>query len=48
MNHEEWCVCADWVRLAEFRIQFDILQLQQRILGSVSWYVYLSDFFAVV
>ena len=35
MNNEEYCLYTDWIRLAEFGIQFDILQIRQRNLGSV-------------
>jgi hypothetical protein len=38
----------DWIRLADFRIRFDILQIRQRNLGFRVLIVYLSDFVAVL
>jgi hypothetical protein len=38
----------DWIRLAEFRIQFDILQIRQRNLWFRVLIVYLRDFFEIL
>jgi len=48
MNNEEKCMYVDWIRLADVRIQLDILQIRQRILGFRVSIVYLIDFVAVL
>jgi len=42
------CMYMDGIRLADFRIQFDIVQIRQRILGFRVLIVYLSDLVAVL